>query len=103
MTREPEWDDHERAKLLAWETYQAEICDCGLHRDIADTNPDLTMPERYCPVCAAIERNKRIYAERDEAAMKVHGPNPPASLPRPDDGRYLSLAPKPPKDVTDGP
>lgn len=91
MVREPEWDDIERDKMLALAQYDRELCDCGMHISVADTDPDLEMVERICPVCAGVARNMRIYVDTDKKATDVKAP-PEAS--RPTDGRHLSLRPK---------
>lgn len=92
MTREPEWDDHERDKLLAWSLYQSQLCDCGLHQSIADEDPDVEMVPRVCPVCAGIEVQKRIVAAADERETEAHGADgPPPGALRDSDGRTHTL------------
>lgn len=100
MTRETEWSDYERDKMLALALYESEICDCGLHKSIADTDPDLETVVRICPVCSNLARNGRIIADRDATQLKKrHGEKIPAEAPRPDDGRYLTLGAKSPDSV----
>lgn len=90
--REPEWSDFERDKMLALAEYEAGICGCGMHKSIADTDPEMEMAERICPVCANLAKNGRIINDRDTTALKqVYGNEVPADAERPDDGRYLSL------------
>lgn len=96
VTREPEWDDMERAKVQALADYEAGMCDCGLHRSVADTDPDMEMAERICPSCAALAKNRRIIAAADEKATKaVTGKALPPEETLPTDGRHLSLQMKP--------
>lgn len=92
MTREPEWDDHERAKLLAWSLYESQLCDCGLHQSIADEDPDLEMVPRVCPACAGIAVQMRILADAEDREMEAYGSDgPPPGAPRPSDGRTHTL------------
>lgn len=95
VTRETEWDDVEREKAQALVEYEAEICDCGLHRSIADTDPDMDMTERTCPSCAALARNRRIMVSNDAKAVELLGPKPLPEAARPDDGRHLKLVMSP--------
>lgn len=91
---EPEWDDQERAKRLAWDLYQAHICECGLHESIADTDPDLGLKVRVCPVCKGIAQAMRNVRAADDEAIKALGENPPPDAVRPSDGRHIGLTPK---------
>ncbi|MFS3128672.1 hypothetical protein ACLM5J_09730 [Nocardioides sp. Bht2] len=93
VTREAEWTDAERSKMLALAQFDREVCDCGLHRSIADADPHLEMQERVCPVCAASAKNYRLIEDRDEKAMKAHGDKPAPGITRPGDGRRLYLRP----------
>lgn len=102
VTREAEWDDFERAKMQALADYNAGICECGLHRSVADEDPDLEVTIRRCPVCAGMDKNIRILHARDDAALKGLGENPAASADRPSDGRRLGLKFKPPEDPPPG-
>lgn len=99
VTRESEWGDGERDKMLALAEYEAGICECGMHQSIADTDPDLDMLARICPVCSGLAKNFRIIADSDEKAMKeLHGNKvPPPEAERPEDGRHYSLRIKPPQ------
>jgi hypothetical protein len=94
VTREPEWDDDERAKLLALAQYESEICDCGFHTTVADSDPALAMKVRVCPVCAGLAQNFRVIRAQDDAAEKQLGQNPPPERERPEDGRHIQLIPK---------
>lgn len=93
VTREPEWDHAEVAKLQAFAEYEAGLCACGLHQSIADTDPDLDMPERKCPVCAGLARNWRAIHHADEEATRALGERAKDPLtPLPGDGRHFTLA-----------
>lgn len=91
MTREPEWDDVERDKMLALDEYEASKCECGLPEEIADQDPDLEMPVRVCPVCAGLARIARIQNARDDEALKTLGKNPAPEAKRSTDGRHIGL------------
>lgn len=93
MTRDPEWDDFEREKMLALAEFEAGICDCNLHRSVADADPDLNLLLPVCPVCADLARSLRVIAAEDDAAVKQLGEKPPPDARRPDDGRRVALAP----------
>ena len=95
VTRESEWDDQERAKMLALAEHEASMCACGFPARYADTDPDLAWVERTCPVCAAVARNHRIVAAADEDATEKLGKKPDPEVRRPADGRHTSLATKP--------
>lgn len=95
MTREAEWDAAEVAKMQAFAEYEAGICSCGLHQSVADTDPDLDMSERKCPVCAALARNERAIQHADESVKRQLGKrleDPLTALPS--DGRHFSLVPR---------
>ena len=91
MTREPEWDDMERAKMLALADYEADLCDCGFPSAVADTDPDLRVKYRECPVCAGLARAVRIQNDADTKLVRqVYGPKgagPADELPS--DGRRI--------------
>lgn len=91
VTREAEWDDVEADKMQALAEYESGLCGCGLHKFVADEDPDLEMVERVCPVCAGLARNMRIiHATDDRTVAQVLGDKPEPSAQRPDDGRYMS-------------
>lgn len=93
VTREPEWDDHQRRRMQALIAYQAGVHDeCGVHQSLAES-PDFywTWEARRCPVCATTAAHLRAQAEDDEAAMAALGEDPSALAERPDDGRYNVL------------
>lgn len=99
MTREPEWDDMERAKMHALADYESSLCDCGFPEDVADTDPDLQLKYRQCPVCSGLARAARIQADADaKLTQQVYGqkgPQPGDELPA--DGRRLVGLEAPPE------
>ena len=100
MTREAEWDDQQRANMLALADYEADLCDCGFPSEVADSDPDLVVKYRECPVCAGLAKVTRIQASADAALIKqVYGQNgaqPADELPQ--DGRRLVGFESPPSD-----
>lgn len=91
MTREPEWDDQQRANMLALADYEADLCDCGFPTAVADTDPDLQVKYRDCPVCKGLAIVGRIQADEDKKLVtRVYGnrgPQPGDELPA--DGRRM--------------
>lgn len=79
--------------MAALVEYEAHICECGLHESVADEDPDLEMPARFCPVCAGIAKNMRIVSAQDEKTVKALGKEPDPAADRPDDGRHFRLRP----------
>lgn len=99
VTRDVEWDDVERAKMQGLALYEAQICNCGLHESIAETDPDLDIVLPVCPVCAGLAQQMRVLAESDATEVKALGDKPAASAVRPADGRSVRLKwKKPPAD-----
>lgn len=96
VTREPEWDDYERDKMLALGLYEAAICECGYHESVADQNPSLEFEFRVCPICKDLAKGLRKIDAADDAAKKALGPKPDPEAYLPDDGRHLRLIPKAP-------
>ena len=94
VTREIEWDDLEREKMAALVQYRSEICDCGLHRSVADEDPDLELTRRQCPVCAGIARGMREIHSQDERDVEALGKTPAPNAERPGDGRSFGLRSK---------
>jgi hypothetical protein len=90
VTREPEWDDQQRANMLALAEYEAGICACGLPKDLADADPDLRLKYRVCPVCAGMAQATRVQHAYDEQDARTLGKNPAPGLPRPTDGRHFA-------------
>lgn len=74
--------------------YESEICECGLHKSVADEDPDLEMTLRRCPVCAGLAQRGREIAAQDEEAVKGLGKSPAPEVPLPQDGRFFGLRPK---------
>lgn len=91
MTRESEWDDTERTKMLALADYEADLCECGFPEAVADTDPDLQVKYRDCPVCAGLARASRAQADADKRLVHQvygqNGPQPGDELPA--DGRRM--------------
>lgn len=94
VQREVEWDDVEREKMEGLVQYESEICSCGLHKSVADEDPDLEMTERRCPVCAGLAQTMRQIGAQDEKATEALGKSPAPELRRPEDGRFFGLRPK---------
>ncbi|RNL63651.1 hypothetical protein EFK50_07870 [Nocardioides marmoriginsengisoli] len=96
VTREPEWDDTERAKMAGLVLYESQICSCGLHESIARTDPDMEIILPVCPVCADFKKQMRVLDAEDEKKVHALGEKPPAGAPRPSDGRSVILSYKGP-------
>lgn len=77
--------------MLALAEYRAGICACGLHESYADTDPDLGIKVRICPVCKGKAISDRKMRARDDEAIKALGENPAPDAPRPSDGRHVGL------------
>lgn len=96
VTREPEWDDDERNRLLALGEYEAGVGPCGYHHSLTVDPANFFAPHvEECPVCAAGARYMRVLAERDESARadlrsRFRG-KPPADAPDPADGRRVFM------------
>lgn len=92
VTREPEWDDAERAKMLALFEYESSIHngpgECGLPDEIARSNPHMEPVVETCPMCADRARNDRVWAKRDQDFEKRLGDDPAPEERRPSDGRH---------------
>lgn len=90
-TRETEFDDWQRDRLLALAVYEAGVCQCGWHTSLT-TDPDVDFALKFgqpCQVCAATAKYGRILGESDTKVRKQIGKNPAA--PDPADGRRLSV------------
>ncbi|WP_332642933.1 hypothetical protein, partial [Aeromicrobium sp.] len=75
----------------------ANICECGMHKSIADTDPDMEMVRRRCPACVNLAKGLRIIHAEDERTLKeLGGDKIPAEKMRPEDGRYLAMRMKAP-------
>jgi hypothetical protein len=86
VTREPEWDDAEREKLLGLALYEAEICECGIHSSLAhDPERWFTLEDQRCPLCADLAIQARIQGEKDRKVAERFKDQPDAK--RGSDGR----------------
>lgn len=66
VTREPEWDDEQRAAMEDLVAYEAEVHDlCGLHDSVAKADPYITIDGRDCPLCAQVAAKVRVLGESD--------------------------------------
>lgn len=101
-TVESEWDDAERAKMLAFAEYEANVGECGhYHGDTTDEGEFFfdMKTAKPCPVCAAKDRFERVLAKKDSEWVKQHSKRdegPSADQPWPGDGRvtYVNRVPK---------
>lgn len=75
--------------MLALAEYEAHLCACGFPPEVADTDPDLQVKYRHCPVCAGLAKVARIQHAQDEKATKELGKDPAPEADRPSDGRHL--------------
>lgn len=77
--------------MLALTDYEAALCACGFPPEVADTDPDLALKYRDCPVCSGLARAGRSQAAADAALVKQvygnKGPQPGDELPQ--DGRHI--------------
>lgn len=81
--------------MLGLARYESSLCGCGLPSDYADTDPDLQLDYRTCPVCRDLERAKRAQQKADDDEVRsIHGKQPPPEADLPADGRYLRLGAK---------
>lgn len=92
VTRDVEWDDQQRANMLALADWEADLCHCGLPTAVADTDPDMQIKYRDCPVCSGLARATRIQAANDAALVQQvygqKGAQPSDELPQ--DGRHFA-------------
>lgn len=89
VTREVEWDDNQRNKLLGLAAYEGTVCSCGFSTLLtSDTDNHFTFGDRLCPVCKVGEQYARIQADADEHIEKSMGKDIPPATPRPADGRH---------------
>lgn len=90
MTREPEWDDEQRASLLALAEYEAGVCACGFHRSLTmDPALGFTEQSEVCPVCAGAAVADRLRSKADEDTAQILKNRP--REPRPSDGRHTYI------------
>lgn len=100
VTREVEWDDYEREKMLARGEYLAGVHaeGCGFHESVATDKANLFQPEvRICSLCAQVDILHRVQAAEDE---KAAGPDDKPDQPRPSDGRHIGIRMLPPTETT---
>jgi hypothetical protein len=89
VTREPEWDDHQRARMLALSLYEAGVHVCGWHLSLT-TDPEINFgieDEPECQVCAATAQLGRITEHADESLRKRQRLAERPDAPDPADGR----------------
>ncbi|WP_300680763.1 hypothetical protein [Nocardioides sp.] len=93
VTREAEWDDFERARMVELGEFEATVCDgCGFPPEIADDAEFFWgFGTRVCPVCASQEQYGRMLGEADADEAKKRGEDAPAKDPRPEDGRTVQI------------
>ena len=90
VTRESEWSDDDRRRLLALAQYEAELHTCGFHWSLLEDPDNVFMPQhRVCPVCKGSDRFQRIQDHADHKAAETANGNPSAPLPT--DGRSLYM------------
>lgn len=98
VTREAEWSDVERGKMLDLAEYEAgiHVDGCGYHSTVAnDRGNYFTVESETCPLCAQLARKQRIQQAAETEAEKKAQP----STPRPGDGRRTYLRPLTPEEV----
>jgi hypothetical protein len=85
VTREAEWDDFERERLIGLAVYERGVCACGFHESVAsDRENHFTFEDSTCPVCRGAARYARMQAATDE---RQRDDNAAPATPRPGDGR----------------
>lgn len=90
VTREPEWDDEQRAGLLALAEFEAGVCSCGFHRSLTmDPANGFTTQTEWCPVCAGAAISDRLREKADNETDKILKDRPHES--RPSDGRHTYI------------
>lgn len=91
VTREPEWSDGDRNRLLELAHYETGICRCGYHESLTGDDSLTFMPsDRHCPVCAGQAQWNRKQEADDERAAKTAEKATPFA-PRPTDGRFTYM------------
>lgn len=72
MTRETEWDDLEREKMLGLAEYEAGLCECGFHKSLAhDPEQYFDLVSETCPTCAGIAARERAQSKADETEAEA--------------------------------
>lgn len=102
VTREAEWDDEQRERMLALGIYEAQVCECGFHASLANNPANFfTFETKVCPVCAGVAKFGRRQSDADEKEVKArHGEDdPPPNATLPDDGRRMFVRQMSPDEV----
>lgn len=95
VTRESEWDDRQRDKMLGLSLYRAGLCHgCGYPKILHHPRYHFDIELERCPIKAALDRFDRIQGEADEKVREAQKNNPAA--PQAKDGRQVSVRLKPP-------
>lgn len=88
VTRESEWDDRQRDRMLALAYYRRGVCACGFHESLtSDKGNHFTFETKVCPVCRGAAKMARIQDAADNESDRTLGENPPAMISRAGDGR----------------
>lgn len=87
MSREAEWDDRQRERMLALEYYRRGVCECGFHESLTVPENHFTFDVKVCPVCRGAAKMARLQEHADEQSDKALGDNPAPGLHRSGDGR----------------
>lgn len=81
VTRDPEWDDAERGKLLDLAEYErgVHVDGCGFHSSVSN-DPDnfFTVEADHCLLCANLAREQRSLDEADRKEAERLKNNPRA-------------------------
>lgn len=97
MTREPEWDDTSRAEMLALAEFESGICECGFHSSLTHNTANVFNFEvDHCPVCAGRAQYDRLQVKDDREEIEKLGEHALPTVPRPTDGRHVSMVMQPP-------
>lgn len=97
ITREAEWDDGQRDRLLALMEHNRNVCACGFHTSLTrDPSNQFEFEVKRCSVCAGMAQMERQQAEQDKTELERRGDNVPPRVPRPSDGRttLMKLVPQ---------
>lgn len=105
IEREPEWSDADRAQMLGYQRYAAEVGPCGYHHSLTTNTDNVFQPTTsVCTVCAGMDReNRRLQAEDEKARRKVAGKdgNVDPLKPDPADGRHVYMRLLPPDEAAE--
>ncbi len=97
VTRESEWDDYERDKMLGLEIYEADLCSgCGVHKSRMVAGEHFyTYAAESCVVCAGADMFHRTLQAADHEFEKRIPEGMKASMKaakaRPSDGRMAYI------------